>query len=128
EFDADYVVRSLISGHRGPEGKPVTLVISVDGKPLKTATVESARTQVTVQGGATQRTTEEVRVFLTEGPHKFRAEFVNDDFAKELPQATRLNPNRNIYPESFELAGPFPPQEARSSRGKLLVSDPAPGS
>lgn len=128
EFDADYVVRALISGHRGPEGKPVTLVISVDGKPLKTATVESARTQVTVQGGATQRTTEEVRVFLPEGPHKFRAEFVNDDFAKELPQASRLSANKNIFPESFELAGPFPPKDERPSRRKLLVCDPASGS
>src|SRR5437764_5628974 len=28
EFDADYIVRALISGHRVPEGKPVTLGIS----------------------------------------------------------------------------------------------------
>ena len=31
DFDAEYIVRPLITGHRGNEGKPVTLVISVDG-------------------------------------------------------------------------------------------------
>lgn len=127
EFDADYIVRALISGHRGAKGQPVTLVISVDGKPLKTATVDTALTKVTIQGGATQRVTEEVRLFLQAGPHQFRAQFVNDDFVKDLPPANRLNPGRNIYPESMELAGPFPPKEDRPSRSKILVCDPASG-
>ena len=48
---------------------------------------------------------------------------VNDEIAKGLSQQARFNPNQNIYPESFELAGPFPARELSAERKKLLACD-----
>ncbi len=130
EWDAEYIVRALITGHRGPEGKPVTLVITVDGKPLKTAVVQSARTEVTRLASSTQRTSEEVRVYLPEGPHTFRAAFVNDDFfpdIKNVRAANHMDANKNMFPESIEIAGPFPTGTQQRARNKFLVCDPASG-
>lgn len=127
DYDADYDVRALVTGHRGVTGKPVTLQISVDGKPVKTVEVQSAFTLVNRQGGATQRTFEEVRMFLPQGVHTFRAEFLNDEIGAKLTGPARFNPGQNIFPESFEIAGPFPAKEVPESRRQLLVCDPASG-
>jgi hypothetical protein len=127
EYDADYIVRVNLTGHRGAQDKPVTLVITVDGKPLKTVNVPVQISAVNVQGGATQRGSEEARLFLAGNQHVIRAEFVNDEALKEIPPNARLNANRNIFPESIELAGPFPPGEARPLQRKILLCDPAGG-
>ena len=128
DFDAEYIVRAMVTGHRGNDGKPVTLVFSIDGKPLKTVDVPSAFTLVNRQGGSTQRTHEEVRVYLPQGPHTFRAEFVNDDAILSKIEATaRLNPGRNIYPENFEIAGPYPVTGAAATKKPFLLCDPAVG-
>src|SRR5579864_5476526 len=39
EYDAEYVVRADLIGHRGEKDKAVTLLISADGKPLKTVEI-----------------------------------------------------------------------------------------
>ena len=127
EHDAEYIVRAMLLGHRGAEGKPIAITISVDGKPVKTALVDTAQTLVNKQGGATQRTSEEARVYLTSGPHKFRVELASDDFTQKLSVTARTNPNSNIFPDSVELVGPFAPKDAPASRKKLLVCDPAGG-
>ncbi|HVW84188.1 MAG TPA: DUF1592 domain-containing protein, partial [Bryobacteraceae bacterium] len=127
DFDADYTVRVLITGHRGPKDQPVTLVISVDGKPVKTVQVPVQISDVNRQGGATQRASEELRMFLSQGEHTFRAAFVNDDGLKAIPQTARFSPAKNIFPETFELAGPFPSKEPHVSQKKVLICDPASG-
>ncbi len=133
EYDAEYVFRVILAGHRGAQDKPVTVILSVDGKPLKTVDVDVKISEVNRQGGATERKSQEVRTFLSEGPHTFRVEIVHDDALKDIPKESRLNPNRNIFPESMELAGPFPQSkaslaEAASDRRKaFLVCDPAAG-
>jgi Protein of unknown function (DUF1592)/Protein of unknown function (DUF1588)/Protein of unknown function (DUF1587)/Protein of unknown function (DUF1585)/Protein of unknown function (DUF1595) len=127
EYDADYIVRADLIGHRGEKDAPVNLVISADGRTLKTVAVPVQISAVNKQGGGTQRSSEEVRVYLTEGEHTLQAEFAGDDFAAALPPADRLNINRNIYPESIEIAGPFPVAEAHASRRKFLICDPASG-
>ena len=127
DFDADYVVRTQLVGHRGEKDKPVTLVMSVDGKPFKTVDVDVQISAVNKQGGATQRSSQEQRVFLTQGEHVFRAQFINDDFLKDLPVFARLNNKRNIYPDTIELVGPFPASEKHTSQKKALICDPASG-
>ncbi len=130
EYDADYLVRADLTGHRGPQDKAVTLVLSVDGKPVKTADVPVQISAVNRQGGATQRSSQEIRLNLTEGEHTFQAEFVNDDAVASIPETDRLNTNKNIYPESIEIAGPFPSEEkkaAHASRKAFLTCDPATG-
>jgi hypothetical protein len=125
DYDADYIVRALIVGHRGAQGKPVELTMSIDGKPVKTMAVESAFTLVNRQGGATQRTSEEVRVHLAEGPHRFTASFVNDEALKAIAPGDRMNTGKNIYPESIEIAGPF--ASAQAAKNDVLVCDPTGG-
>ncbi len=127
EYDADYVVRADLTGHRGPQDKPVTLVISVDGKPLKTIDIPVQLSEVNRQGGATQRGTQEIRLYLTEGEHTFEARFVNDDAPAAMPPADRLNANKNIFPEAIEIAGPFPATGVHQSRRAFLICDPATG-
>ncbi len=130
EYDADYLVRADLTGHRGPQDKAVTLVLSVDGKPVKTADVPVQISAVNRQGGATQRSCQQIRLNLTEGEHTFQAEFVNDDAVASIPETDRLNTNKNIYPESIEIAGPFPSEEkkaAHASRKAFLTCDPATG-
>jgi len=127
EYDADYIVHVNLLGHRGAQSKPVTLVISVDGKPYKTVTVPVQISDVNKQGGATQRGVEEVKLFLPSNQHVFRAEFVNDEELEKIPAAGRTNVNQNIFPDTIELAGPFPPSEPHPVQKKLLVCDPASG-
>jgi hypothetical protein len=127
EYDAEYIFRATLSGHRGATDKPVTVVLSVDGKPIQTSTVDVKISDVNRQGGATQRNNVERRVFLTEGPHTFRVEIVYDDALKDIPKEVRLNPNRNIFPETMELAGPFAVPANRAQRRDFLVCDPASG-
>jgi hypothetical protein len=127
DFDADYIVRAQLVGHRGDTDKPVTLVISVDGKPVKTVEVPVQISAVNKQGGATQRSSKEQQVFLTQGEHTFRVAFVNDSAIKDIPAQAHFNNNRNIYPDTIEFAGPFPSKEPHASQKKVLICDPATG-
>ena len=126
-YDAEYVVRVSITGNRKPEDQPVTLVISVDGRPVRTVTVPVQLSAVNRQGGATQRSVEEARVFLTSNEHVFRAEFAGDEDLKNIPEADRRNASKNIFPEFIDVAGPYPPAEPRTIRKPILVCDPATG-
>jgi hypothetical protein len=127
DYDAEYIVRANLIGHRGAKDKPVEVVISVDGKAVKTESVPVQISAVNQQGGATQRGTIEAKVFLPGGMHKFSVEFVNDEAVKEIPENARTNANRNIYPETIELAGPFPPATPQQVPKKALICDPASG-
>jgi hypothetical protein len=127
DYDADYIVHVNLLGHRGNDAKPVTLVISVDGKPYKTVTVPVQISAVNRQGGATQRSSEEVKVFLTGNQHTFRGEFVNDEELEKIPEKGRTNANQNIFPDTIELAGPFPPAQPHPVHKKILICDPAAG-
>jgi hypothetical protein len=77
-----------------------------------------------------------VRVYLTAGPHTFRGEILGEEFRKPLPPPPPpgqrppvygSQPNM-IYPEKFDLQGPFPGKGEHVTRAKLLVCDPATGS
>jgi len=127
DYDADYIIRADLTGHRGPEDKPVTLVISIDGKPAKTVEVPVQLSFVNRQGGATQRSTQEIRLPLNEGDHTFKAQFIDDGAIAAIPQADRFNANKNIYPEAIEIAGPFASTQPREKTKPFLTCDPATG-
>jgi Protein of unknown function (DUF1592)/Protein of unknown function (DUF1588)/Protein of unknown function (DUF1587)/Protein of unknown function (DUF1585)/Protein of unknown function (DUF1595) len=127
DYDAEYIVKVNLSGHRGATDKPVMLRISVDGKPIKEVEVAVQISAVNRQGGATQRGVEEGRVFLTANEHTFRAEFLNDEFVKTLAAKSKTDNNTNIYPESIEIGGPYPPAQTQAQPKKVLICDPATG-
>src|SRR5262245_21508044 len=109
EYDADYVIRVDVAGHRGDTDPPVTMAVSVDGTPVKTISVPVQLNAVNKQGGATQRAVYETRVFLPGNAHTFRAAFVNDEALASIPQKSRGDAAQNIFPEFVEIAGPFSP-------------------
>jgi len=127
DYDAEYTIKVNLTGHRGATDKPVKLRISVDGKTVKEVDVPVQISAVNRQGGATQRDSEEGKIFLTANEHTFRAEFLNDDFVKPLAAQARSNANSNIFPESIEVGGPYPPTETSPTPKKVLLCDPATG-
>jgi len=127
ERDAEYVVRVTVAGYRPNEDAPVTLAISVDGKPVKTASIPVGISAVNRQGGATQRTIEEVRVFLAGNAHVFRAELVGDGGVTAIPENVRLNASRNIFPETIEIAGPYAPSTPQPATKAWLPCAPSSG-
>ena len=127
EYDAEYSVRVTVTGHRGADDPPVTLVISVDGAPIKTVEVPVQMSAVNKQGGGTQRSLHESRVFLAGNEHVFRAEFVGDEGLKAIPEDVRRNSGRNIFPDTIEIAGPYTPADHHDVAKKALLCDPAVG-
>jgi hypothetical protein len=127
EYDADYTIRVGLTGHRGADDPPVTLVIRVDGAPVKTVSVPVQISAVNRQGGATQRAVHEVRVFLTGNAHTFRAEFADDVTLKNIAGKARTDVNQNIFPEFIDVAGPFRPASPQVVRKKALICDPRTG-
>lgn len=124
EYDAEYIFKVNLVGRRGAGDKPVTLVMSIDGKPVKTETVSVQISAVNQQGGATQRSSQEVAIFLPAGEHNFKAEFVNDEGLAAIPENARLNPQRNIFPEAIEIGGPYPYDGPRPWQKTILTCDP----
>ena len=105
----------------------MTLALSVDGKVLKTVQVDTRLTEVTRVANSTQRTSEEVRVHMTEGPHTFRAAFVDDAFGKGLAPGLLLNTNRNIFADTMEIAGHVPDRRGIAQPEENPDCDPGTG-
>lgn len=127
EYDAEYLIRVNVTGHRGADDAPVTLVISVDGEPVKTDVLPVQLSAVNKQANSTQRAVEDVRVFLTGNEHVFRAEFVNDVDFKKIPEKSRRDVALNIFPEFVDVAGPYAPATPHPVAKKALVCNPASG-
>src|SRR5262249_31524967 len=127
EYDADYAIRVGVQGHRGADDPPVTMVISVDGGPVKTVSVPVQLNAVNKQGGGTQRSVYEARVFLPGNEHTFRAASVDDETLKSIPQKSRGDAGQNIFPEFIDVAGPFKPAAPHAVKKKALACDPASG-
>ncbi len=125
EFDADYVLRVRLVGHRGDNDPPVTVRLSIDGTPVKTREVSTHINAVNKQSGETQRNFVEMRTFLTQGDHVFRSEFLNDQGIENIAESARMTNKRNIFPDTMEIAGPFPPSSRHDVRKKILTCDPA---
>jgi hypothetical protein len=133
DYNAEYSFRVWVRGHLGPKGQPVKLQMSVDGKPLRTVDVSTVENETSTVARDVQRSHEEVRVYLTSGLHTFRAELVGEEFRKPVPPppvgrrplgAPQVN---SIYPEKFDIQGPFPAKGEHVTRAKILVCDPATG-
>ena len=142
-FDAEYLIRIGITGRRSNEPrlnekkepipletlslKPVNVVVTVDGERVKTATVPVEISAVNKQGGGTQRTVLEIRMFLPSNEHAIRVMFEGDEDFSKIPPQYRRDAGFNIYPEYVDIAGPYAPTETRVVPKKVLTCDPATG-
>ena len=70
---------------------------------------------------------EEMRLYLPEGDHTFRAGFIDDEFVKTLAEKDIYSNRRNKFLESMTFVGPFPSKVEKESRKRIFVCDPKTG-
>jgi hypothetical protein len=121
DFDADYVVRIGLPGERAADAKPVTMGFWMDGKLLHTMSVETKPSKLVYFN---PYSSEEMRLYLPEGDHVFRAGFIDDEFVKGLSEKEAYSSKTNKYLESITFEGPFPSKVEKPSRKKILICDP----
>ncbi|MGH9629943.1 MAG: DUF1592 domain-containing protein, partial [Bryobacteraceae bacterium] len=124
DFDGEYLVRIGLPGERGPDAKPVTMGFWMDGKLVHSMPVETKPSKLVYFNPYSN---EEMRVYLTEGDHTFRAGFIDDGFVKDLTKKEAYSSKKNKYLESITFVGPFPANVEKPSRKKILLCDPNSG-
>jgi hypothetical protein len=68
---------------------------------------------------------EEMRLYLPEGDHVFRAGFIGDTFADALPEKDAYNRKVNKFLDSILFIGPYQPAVEKESRKRVLICAPA---
>src|SRR5258705_7854516 len=111
-------------GERAADAPPVSLGFWVDGKLRKTMQVETKPSGLVYFNPYSEA---DMRLFLTEGEHVFRAAFLDDGFVKGLSNKDAYDNKKNKFLDSITFIGPYAPAEERASRKKILVCDPASG-
>jgi mono/diheme cytochrome c family protein len=124
EWDGEYTVRFGLPGERGADSKPVAMGFWMDGKLLHTIQVETKPSKLVYFDPYSE---EEIRLFLPEGDHTFRAAFINDEFVKGLPEKEIYDNKKNKFIGSMIFIGPFPSTTEKASRKKILICDPNSG-
>jgi hypothetical protein len=124
DFDAEYIVRIGLPGERAADAKPVTMGFWMDGKLLHSMPVETKPSKLVYFNPYSN---EEMRLYLPEGDHVFRAGFINDDFVKALSEKEAYNNKTNKFLESIAFEGPFAAKVEKASRKKILICDPNSG-
>ena len=128
EFAGEYTVRVGLPGERpavnGKDAAPVTLGLWMNGELVASKTVETKPSGLVYFDPYSE---EELRVYLAEGDHVFRAGFIGDEFVKTVPPADLYNRRRNKFLDSMVFVGPFASRTVKESRKKIVVCDPASG-
>jgi mono/diheme cytochrome c family protein len=124
DFDGDYTIRFGLQGERPPDGKPVDLSLSVDGKVVQTMSVETKPSKLVYFDPYSE---EKMSVHFTEGEHTVRAQFLNDDFAAALSPKDFNDRKKNKYIDALTFIGPYAPTAQSASRKKILICDPKSG-
>ena len=125
DWDGEYIVRFGFPGERAPDAKPVKMAFSMDGQTLQTIDVETKPSKLVYFNPYSDG---EMRVYLPEGDHVFRAAFLNDDYVKQFKtDKEAYSDKKNKFIGSITFVGPFPSKVERASRKKILICDPASG-
>jgi hypothetical protein len=124
EFDGEYVVRFGLPGERSADAKPVKLGFWMDGKLLQTIQAETKPSKLVYFDPYSE---EQIRLFLPEGEHVFRAAFIDDDFVKGLTSKEAYDKKKNKFLDSITFVGPYPSKAESASRKKILICDPKTG-
>src|SRR5262249_38533472 len=127
DWDGEYVIRFGLPGERSADAKPVAMGFWMDGKLLNTIQVETKPSKLVYFDPYSE---EDMRLFLPEGDHTFRAAYINDDFVKGPPLSEAHNikdVKKDKIVSSMLFIGPFPSQTERASRKKILTCAPNSG-
>ena len=84
------------------QGEPVLFGFWMDGKLLHSMMVDTKPSGLVYFN---PYSAEEMRLYLPEGDHVFRAGFINDDFVKGLSDKEAYNNKSNKYLESIAFEG-----------------------
>jgi hypothetical protein len=125
DFDGEYTIRIGLPGERAADAKPVTMGFWMDGKLLHTMPVETKPSGLVYFN---PYSAEEMRLYLPEGDHTFRAGFIDDEFVKGLSLKDAYSNKKNKYLDSITFVGPYPSKIEKASRKKVLICDPNSGS
>jgi hypothetical protein len=125
DFDGEYTVRFGFPGERAADAKSVKMGFYMDGQLLGSIDVEMKPSKLVYFSPFSDG---EMRVYLPEGDHVFRAAFLNDDFVKTFTNDKEAyNVKKNKHIGSITFVGPFPSHVEKASRKKILICDPASG-
>ncbi|HEX4997448.1 MAG TPA: DUF1592 domain-containing protein [Terriglobia bacterium] len=124
DYDGEYVIQAGLSGHRGPEGKPVTMGFWMDGVLLYREVVATTPPRSVYFSPYEMK---EFRVFLPEGQHTFRLGFMDDAIGAAMPRDKAFDSAANKYPSYIGILGPQTPSAPPASRARILICDPASG-
>lgn len=122
DWDGEYTVRFGFPGERSADAKPVRMNFYMDGQVLGTLDVETKPSKLVYFNPFSDG---EMRVYLPEGDHVFRAEFLNDEFVRTLDPKAAYDDKKNKFIGSITFVGPFPAKVEKASRKKILICDPA---
>lgn len=124
DFDGEYDVRVGLPGDRGPDGKPVTMNVWLDGKLVATREVDTRPSGLVFFNPYSE---EQFRLTAPEGEHVIRVGFVGDRFLETLPERDYYRSSKNKFPNSVTLVGPHASKGEKASRKRILVCDPNSG-
>lgn len=110
--DGEYLLRAKAAADQAGS-ELAKMEFAIDGKPVHTFEVKGRR----------EPDEYEIKLWLSQGDHKFRAAFTNDFYD---PKAKRGGNDRNLYIGWLEVAGPLDVREddLPESHRKLLVATP----
>ena len=124
DFDAEYTIRFGLPGERAADAKPVMLGFWMDGKLLNKMPVETKPSGLVY---FSPLSIEEMRLYLPEGDHTFRAGFIDDEVIKTVDPKDYYNNKKNKFLDSMTFVGPFATSREPASRKKILICDPKTG-
>jgi hypothetical protein len=128
EFAGEYIIRFGLPGERpaveGVDAAPVTLGFWMDGTLMASQQVETKPSGLVYFNPYSE---EEMRLYLPEGDHVFRAGFIDDPFIKTLPAEDSYDRQKNKFLDAIIFVGPFPSAAEKETRKNILTCDPESG-
>ncbi|HZL56372.1 MAG TPA: DUF1592 domain-containing protein, partial [Bryobacteraceae bacterium] len=125
DFDGEYTVIFGFPGERAADAKPVKMAFYMDGQLLQTIDVETKPSKLVYFNPFSDA---QIRVYLPEGDHVFRAAFLEDEFIKTITDPKEAyNDKKNKYIGAITFVGPYPSKVEKASRRKILICDPSTG-
>src|SRR5215469_10946430 len=125
DFDGEYTVIFGFPGERAANAKPVKMAFYMDGQLLQTIDVETKPSKLVYFNPFSDG---QIRLYLPEGDHVFRAQFQDDEFIKTITDSKdAYNDKKNKFIGSITFQGPYPSKVEKASRKKILICDPASG-